>query len=553
MQDLYSGVAGAFDDAASCAQAGGNFRKGQLPGTASDAVDRCYLGAGVLPDLNPACASAAQSCDDPALDPAVAPTAFGACADCHGAGIPGELGGRDLLEATGYAYEDGNHCDVCHHIADIDLSQPAGTAGRLVMHRPSDKLGDIGGALRQAMFGPLPDVPNEYMGGSYQPKFSTAELCAGCHSHMQPALVPGSSLDAARWPDGLPIHTTYEEWLASGYPATGTPCQHCHMPPDDTGLVSTLDVTTAENASIAFGFIRPPSQLRKHIFRGPLEGAPRLIDGAVALFVSAAPLGGELVASIGVQNFAAGHALPTGEPMRSLVLVVEATGCGAPLDATSGATVEDVGGAVAVGHVGTDAFVAGNTLTWPEGAARAQLGDVVRAVRPSGVYDDYPAVGFFADPSLTPYDKGIELAAPVGHATVIGVGAGTLDLDQPLGIAAGDLVFLGDAPPRVFGDAEPSRALAGLAGRTFAKVLVDSAATRLVPHHRAVDVVSDNRIPPAAVAWSSHGFVMPAACASATVRATLLYRPAPVMLARERGWDGRDYVIAEASETIPLP
>lgn len=553
VQDLYAGVAGALSDAASCAAAGGVLRQGKKPGSTNEASERCYLGAGVLPDLNPGCAAGPASCDDPALDPALAPTAFGACADCHGAGIEGKLGGRDLLEATGLAFEHGNHCDVCHHVSDIDLSKPAGTAGRLVIHRPSDHVGDIGGPLRQVMFGPLPDVPNEFMGGSYQPKFATSELCAGCHQHLQPALVPGESLDPSRWPDGLPVHTTYDEWSESAYATTGVPCQHCHMPPDDTGLWSSLDVTTPENASLVFGFVRPPTQLRQHTFRGPLAGAPRLIDGAVGLFVSAGSQNGELVVSLGVQNFAAGHALPTGEPMRSLVLVLDGASCNGPLIPSSGATIEDVGGVVAQGVVGGDVTAQGSSLVWSGGALRAKIGDVVRFVRPTGVYDDYPAVGFFADPLLTPYDKGLELAAPVASAVVNGVGAGVLSLDQTPNVAAGDVVFLGDAAPLSFVDGDPSRALAGLPGRTFAKVLTDSSGARFVPHHRAVDITSDNRIPPAAVAWSAHGFTLPVGCASATVHATLLYRPMPLGLSRERGWDGRDFVVAEASEVVALP
>lgn len=552
VQDLYAGVAGALD-AAACASAGGALRPGKKPGTADEVEGRCYLGAGVLPDLNPACAAGPVSCDDPALDPALAPTAFGSCADCHAAGLDGKLGGRDLLEATGVAFDNGNHCDVCHHVSDIDRSKPAGTAGRLVIHRPSDHLGDVGGQLRQVMFGPLPDVPNEFMGGSYQPKFSTAELCAGCHQHLQPALIPGDSLDPTRWPDGLPIHTTYDEWSESAYATAEVPCQHCHMPPDDTGLWSSLDVTTPENASLVFGFVRPPNQLRKHTFRGPLAGAPRLIDGAVALFLSASPQGGELVVSVGVQNFAAGHALPTGEPMRSLVLVLDGASCNGALAPASGATVEDVGGAVAEGVVGVDVTVQGSSLLWSGGALRAKPGDVVRFVRPTGVYDDYPAVGFFADPTLTPYDKGLELAAPVGSALVDGVGPGVVSLEQMPNLAAGDRVFLGEPAPPSFVDGDPSRALAGAPGRTFAKVLSDASGARLVPHHRAVDIRSDNRIPPGAVAWSDHGFALPAGCASATVHATLLYRPAPLGLSRERGWDGRDFVVAEASEVVALP
>ena len=62
----------------------------------------------------------------------------GGCADCHAPGINGALGGRDLLEATGYAYSYGVHCDVCHKVEDIDLDAAPGVAGRLKILRPTE-------------------------------------------------------------------------------------------------------------------------------------------------------------------------------------------------------------------------------------------------------------------------------------------------------------------------------------------------------------------------------------------------------------------------------
>ncbi len=121
LQDLYAGVAAAWaGDAEACADAGGVLRVGKQPGTGDD-VERCYVGTGVLPDLNPGCAE--TPCDGQA-------EAFGGCADCHAPGIDGALGGRDLLEARGVAHESGVHCDVCHKVESVHLDDPApGVAG----------------------------------------------------------------------------------------------------------------------------------------------------------------------------------------------------------------------------------------------------------------------------------------------------------------------------------------------------------------------------------------------------------------------------------------
>jgi hypothetical protein len=237
--------------------------------------------------------------------------------------------------------------------------------------------------------------------------------------------------------------------------------------------------------------------------------------------------------------------------MRSLVMLVTAdgVGCGQPLGATGGMTINDIGGTLARGVIGQGASLAGTDLNWPAAATLALAGQVIRVVQPSGVFDDYAGVGFFADPNLSANDKGLEIAEPVGEASVIGAVGGVIQLSQALTVAAGDVVYLGD-PATTLTDGQASRQLAGAAGYTFAKVLLDAAAVRGVPHHRAIDIASDNRIPPGDKAITSHRFAMPPSCTSATVRATVLYRPLPTALASLRGWQAKDYIIATAENTI---
>ena len=193
--------------------------------------------------------------------------------------------------------------------------------------------------------------------------------------------------------------------------------------------------------------MRPPEQIRQHTFLEALDGSPRLIEAALAAKVSATTDGQAITAEVTIQSQNAGHAIPTGDPIRSLVLVVRAEGCGAPLTAVGGMTTNDVAGAVAEGLVGADVKVAGATLTWPEGAARAKPGQVVRFVHPTGEWDDYAGVGFFADKALSPMEKGLEIRAPLGEAKVVSVGAvkaclPTVYVDQPaatsLTLAASD-------------------------------------------------------------------------------------------------------------------
>lgn len=551
VQDLYAGVAADVAPGAACAAKGGVTKQGTTPGSPGAATPRCYVGYGVLPDLNGCGAGAAASCDDPSS--ATKPTHFGHCADCHAAGLDGPAGGRDLLEASGIAFEDGNHCDACHHVRAVDpASKAPGVSGRLVMGRPHEsKTGMPGSPLLQAMFGPEPDVPNPFMGGSYQPQFSQSVFCSGCHEYDQDALMPGASLDAAKWPDGLPTLSTYSEWQASSFGTASTPCQFCHMPPV-MGLYNSVDVTTPDAYDVAFGFPRPPERLRAHTFREPLDGSPRLIDGTLTGGVAIARVGSEIDVTASIENVGAGHATPTGEPMRALVLVVRAEGCGQSFVATSGMTIADTGGALATAVVGSAATFTGPSLAWAEGAGVAQVGDAVRVVRPTGQWDDYAGVGRFSGATLTAAEKGMQIFDPVGEAHVLSIAGGALALDASIPVLPGDQVYLGAALPSAFADADPARALAGVPGNVFSRVMVDPTGARNVPHHRAVDIASDDRLMPGVPAVSHHTFAIAPGCTSVTVTETALYRPLPVDWARERAWDARDYVVFETATTTAL-
>lgn len=549
VQDIYAGTTTA--DANTCAAMGGIFRSGRIPGSEMGSAQKCYLGGGVLPDLNGCGGPNDLACDDPQLNDAQKPTQFGHCADCHAAGLPGPTGGRNLLDATGNVFDNGNHCDVCHKVSDIDLSKPPGVAGRLVLQRPRETLNEPGGKLRQVMFGPLPDVPLDFMGGSYQPKFSQATFCAGCHEQQQEALVPGMSVNTQRFPDGLPTHSTYTEWAESPWAAAGAQCQHCHMPPNK-GLVNTLDTMKAEKASIAYGFPRPPEQIRSHVFRGPLAGAPRLVDLAVGLWLDAKVVNGDVLAQVKVSNQSAGHALPTGEPMRAMLLVVQAFACGQRLTPKNGALLDDVGGVLAEGTVGQGISAAGTSWTW-NAATMAKAGQTVRVVRDTGQWVDYPGIGYFADPMLGPADKGIPLRAPVGEAQIVSAMNGVITLDRELPVQAGDLVWLGEQATNEIADGAVALALAGSAGQSFARVLVDAGGERLVPHYKAVDIVSDNRLPPLEPITTTHEFAIPMGCNDVSVTATILYRPVPLHLGRLRGWETRDWVAATRKEQVLIP
>ncbi|MFT4628761.1 MAG: hypothetical protein ACI8PZ_007457 [Myxococcota bacterium] len=503
LHDLYAGTASL--DAGACADAGGEWASGRLPGGGNG--DRCWLGDGVLPQLN--------GCDGPECD---APDATGGCADCHAPGIDGAvLGDRDLLDATGFAHDYGVHCDVCHKVESVDLEAPGwGVAGPLRVHRPSEP--DVARDWVALSFGPFDDVPTRAMGGVARDHYTDGTLCAGCHEQHQPALVPGGRLDPVRWPDGtLPIHTTWSEAQA-GPLGADVPCTACHMPPDpDVGNAADLYYAIELDPGLVAGWERPAGHVREHSWVGPRQPASGMLELAASLSVDATVSEGTLAVTVTTANVGPAHAIPTGEPLRSLVLRVSAA-CDAPLVATGGDAGPDIGGHRGVQDAGAD------WLSWP-GAA---IGDVVRVVRRDG-WHDYLGYGPFGDGRFDAEAKGLPRERVVGQAVVVAVDGDRVSLDGPL--PEGDRAYLGDADD-----------VAGAAGFAFARVLTGVDGRRMVPHFLAVDVASDNRLLPGQSWLSTHTFDSP--CASPVVTATLVHRAYPAALARERGWAVREAPMA---------
>lgn len=522
VQDLYAGTVAALAAEADCADAGGRWLAGLAPGTGV-AASRCYLGDGALPALNPDCAT--TGCDTVA-------TAFGGCADCHAPGIDGDLGGRHLLDAVGFAYEGGVHCDVCHKVEAVDDAAPAGVAGFLAITRPSEPPPSLGvGDWHPLTFGPYADVPHVRMGSVHREHFHEAVFCAGCHQLDQEVLVPGAAADPTRWPDGrLPIHSTYAEWLA-GPMNPAAPCRSCHMPPDPTvGNSADLGADGAgATAGVAAGWYRPPGAVRHHAWYGPRQRESGMLELAATVDVETAWEGADLVATVTVTNVGPGHAIPTGEPLRTIVLLVEATCGGAPAPAVGGDAVPDFGGTLERKESGED------WTRWSDAAP----GDVVRVVRRTGAWRDYVGHGPFGDGTFDAADKGMPVEEVAGEAVVTGVAGGVASFDRAL--PAGDTAYLGRGGS-LPADGEPALPRAGAPGFAFARVLVGPDGRRMVPHFLAVDVASDNRLLPQQSATTVHRFAP--GCADPVVSAVLVHRAYPPALAAERRWTLEESVMA---------
>ena len=580
--DLYTGRGSGWRDEESCRGAGGRWALGQAPGEAAAPDDRgtrdgqawaCYFDISALSAFNERCEQ--TPCSSRELGESAY---YGGCADCHAPAQNGlSAGGHDLLRVRGVAFEYGVSCDLCHHVEEVRLAEPAGVGGRLKLQRPREQAAFTlgGGGFRPLTFGPNRDVANPRMGISPRSHFRDGSLCAGCHQHSHDDLHTREPLDRSRWPEGrLPNQSTYEEWRAGYLGAASQPervaCNSCHMPPNPRVMNSAnLEYFALADVGVQGGWPRPHGETREHTWWGPRQPQSAILNLSADLTLTtprrvthirggAGGLDDEgtnstevsaLEVEAIVTNLGAGHGLPTGEPMRHLILTVDAR-CGArALEAIGGDAVHELGGAVAV-RAWERALDA-----WPE----ARLGDTLRVVRRHDDAYDYDGYGPFRDTtrdaergvnderSFSVTEKGLRREEVIGEARVIAISArGELTLDRDLLGGGTDVVYLTrDASPLGY---------AGRSGFTFARVLTNGETERMVPHFIARDLTRDNRLRPGAHWRSRHLFDLSSVCADddeIEVNARLIYRPYPRWLALERGWSMWDRVIRDVSAREP--
>jgi hypothetical protein len=243
--------------------------------------------------------------------------ATGFCATCHAplqdVFTPGMLKVNEVNTPAGL---DGVTCLACHQIADVNPAQINGLGHISKTSYYFPIAGETSTGLH--VFGPLPDVANEYMANVYSPLFKQSLLCASCHQYNNPS-------------NGVTGQSTFAEWSASPYAVPGPnfrTCQDCHMPP--AAAPGTL--------SIINPLVRQPEQRRNHQIVGSNKQS---LENAIKLRSSAQIIGNELVVTSEVENRGAGHSFPAGFSIRNALLVVEARVGGVALTQTAGPVVPD--------------------------------------------------------------------------------------------------------------------------------------------------------------------------------------------------------------------
>ncbi len=212
----------------------------------------------------------------------------------------------DPTEPTTMAVAHGVSCEVCHKIANVEVSKidfPGIFPGAVTYSRPA------GPAYHQVQYGVLGDTNIWVTFGmrpSYQPQL-VAETCGACHQNR-------SDPEQDHTFTGAPANSTYTEWAESPYGDVKSPkyvsCASCHMwPYGATQVCNYIDLE------------RDSETIRSHDIRGT---APMCLEMAVDLQMTAQRSGNEIEVEIRIDNSKAGHHVPTGAIMRNMILLVEA-------------------------------------------------------------------------------------------------------------------------------------------------------------------------------------------------------------------------------------
>jgi len=277
------------------------------------------------------------------------PDSNGNCAVCHAPSTAAASPwSQDLNQALQPSVSewDGVSCDYCHKVRKVIPNENKPSRMEAVLERQSSRRDPS-----ILVFGPYADVVAPPMAASYNSLYEQGLFCATCHSHFKKldkadraaydkiytaAEQKALGIDNAEY---LPVQTTYHEWkmwqdqLAADDPNKGKKCQDCHMSwrkemlPYDNFIVDDM-------ARNMWGTFRDPKTIHPHHFDG---GTPTQLKTALALELEGEITGNRLTVKVFITNTNGGHWVPTGETMRSVMLLLNATdSAGKPLQMLSG-------------------------------------------------------------------------------------------------------------------------------------------------------------------------------------------------------------------------
>jgi predicted CXXCH cytochrome family protein len=199
------------------------------------------------------------------------------CLGCHS---PLVAQTRDFTLQKKLSWE-GVTCEYCHSMRQVNTSGP----------NPMAVL-----SLAVVKSGPMRETKGSPHGTIFSEVHTSSLVCAPCHEYKNAS--------------GFPVLTTFSEWKNSQYAKEGKQCQSCHMT-RVAGAVVDPKVAHSSTAKI-------------NLHQMPGSHSLAQLTSAVKAQMSTTHQGDRLKITVDVVNAKAGHYLPTGSPLRKLVLEVRA-------------------------------------------------------------------------------------------------------------------------------------------------------------------------------------------------------------------------------------
>lgn len=199
----------------------------------------------------------------------------GYCLSCHS---PATRYTGDIFLKNQVSRE-GVNCDFCHSIYAVDLATPKDPF-RLNPGRTE--------------YGPYQNASSPAHLAAYSELHTRSELCAGCHQ------LKNSS--------GVIVLGTYSEWKEGPYPERGIYCQNCHMPKVPDKPIVDPNVKRSGLLMTAHEFLGGHSEIN--------------LQHAATLRTDLQVESQKATVTVFVTNAESGHKLPTGTPVRKVILSV---------------------------------------------------------------------------------------------------------------------------------------------------------------------------------------------------------------------------------------
>lgn len=174
--------------------------------------------------------------------------------------------------------DEGVTCDVCH-------------AAKLVSQNQHPWFEVVPGNIK---LGPFKDALPTVHNFEYSAQISESSFCLACHANEENS-------------HGVTFCSTEKEWEMSSFAKNNITCQDCHMP-------------GREGKAAPLGKMR--EQLHSHAFYGGYS--PEMLNDCAEIKVQAKRQGNTVQVKVAIRNHTVGHALPTGSPMRMVILSLEA-------------------------------------------------------------------------------------------------------------------------------------------------------------------------------------------------------------------------------------